>query len=214
MVVREERYLSAPKEASGRIAYCKTLSVRSISESSLLICLATIFTLLGLAMHLTVEPILGCKESRPVGLAEWIQAVGFWVLRNGGWGWDKSGGGGIGGWWWWQEWKTRCGIAVLNPTFSSFYLLPLLLLGFIFFFINKFFFFFFKWVSALWDFDLELDFLSDWGGFLERPWQRRNMDYLLYCINGPIQFLKILYINFFLFFYYICTLVFQTWLVT
>lgn len=100
MVVREERYLSAPKEASGRIAYCKTLSVRSISESSLLICLATIFTLLGLAMHLMVEPILGCKKSRPMGLAEWIQAVGYWVLRNGGWGWEKSGSGGIGGWWW------------------------------------------------------------------------------------------------------------------
>lgn len=54
MVVREERYRSAPKEASGKTAYCKTLSVRSMSESSLCICLATIFTLRGLAMHLIV----------------------------------------------------------------------------------------------------------------------------------------------------------------
>jgi hypothetical protein len=70
MVVREERYRSAPKDASGRIAYCKTLSVRSMSESSLCICLATIFTLRGFAMHRIVDPTVGCKEGMPRGLAE------------------------------------------------------------------------------------------------------------------------------------------------
>lgn len=54
MVVREERYRSAPRVASGNTACCNTVSVRSMSESSLIICLATIFTRLGFAIHFTL----------------------------------------------------------------------------------------------------------------------------------------------------------------